>query len=394
MKKINLSALLCSVVFFGSLAGCSLLGGSTGSGGIGSNSQNTKYYEITETNIEDFDYVLQHAEYKTLYINKTVYVKNGGALLLNGKENDPYVVKFGPYGKLVVTESGLLNGSNAIFTSYKDTEYGEAIKDAPKTAPAPNDWSGIEVYGGSSFENCSFRYAGKGSKNALKIYKYNGNIGKSKINSCCFEYNGGKDSIVGGTAALKFETPYDRDYNYFKNCLFKNNIYGVSVLFERGVNDRESIYMQNKYDGVYVEHGTVKSEVNYINLYNINYWFMDSSSYVIENGGTVNFLQDDNDKLSSGYYFYNTYVNFGTTNNNYCNLDIKKGGTLFVRKCATFRMGLENGATWKGIRMYKGSAAKSEYLITSESMNIHIEDAVTYENCKEIEIQETNYNTY
>lgn len=70
MKKINLSALLCSVVFFGSLAGCSLLGGSTGSGGIGSNSQNTKYYEITETNIEDFDYVLKHAEYKTLYINK------------------------------------------------------------------------------------------------------------------------------------------------------------------------------------------------------------------------------------------------------------------------------------------------------------------------------------
>lgn len=392
MKKFTLSALLCSVVLVGLMSGCSMLGGE--GTGFSPSQQETKYYEIKDTYIEDEYYVLTHTDKKTLYINKTIYVQNGGSLGLFGTESDPYVVKFGPNGKIVVKESGLLDGNYAIFTSYKDTEYGEAIKDAPKTAPAPNDWYGINVYGGSSFTNCTFKYAGKSNSNALRIYENNKNIGKSKIENCRFKNNGGKDTIVGGTAALQFETPYDRNNNYFKDCFFENNIYGLCVPFNRGVYDRESFFMNNKYDGIYVTAGTVKSEVSYLNLYNNEYWFMDSAMYTIDDGGTVNFLQDATEKLSSGYYLYTTVVNFGTTSSEYCNMNIKKGGTLFVRKDTTFKMGLTNGASWKGIRMYKGSANKSEYLVTNEANHIYIEDAVTYNSCTETVIQETNYNNY
>lgn len=231
----------------------------------------------------------------TYYINSTYTIKDGGNLTIE----EGAIVKFGPSGKIQVNNTGALTATGTKFTSYRDTD-GRAISISGGVDPAPADWKQILINGGiGTFTSCKFYYGGQ-SCSTLEIVKASGSCGKAKIDGCEFCYN---DGTKAASASVKAALCYSKDSIYsendtiVKNCVFKNNVWPMSIPFSFTLDDSNQFGLteeeKNTYNYIHVIDTSIAKEYKW-NKQSVPYLYPGTGQLTIKDGGklTINGSED------------------------------------------------------------------------------------------------------
>lgn len=337
-------------------------GSGSGSGG-GSSSNHTEEDQPISgplTTVETWTGKNEAGESITYYINSSYTIKDGGSLTIE----DGAIVKLGPNGCIVVNNTGAINATGTIFTSYRDPS-GKKIIAAGDTEPAPGDWKYIKIYGGTGkFEGCSFKYGGNGNS-TLYACKYT-TKGKLRVNNCTFAYNTGSKKVANDIdAALKYDDALD--YNEQDNCVtntvFKNNVWALSIpahfTLDASNTFGTSAEEKNEYNYVHINSCSIKTEAVW-HKQNVPYL------YVGVNRINLNGSSSGNGKLTikggEDAEHPNT-ICFATVG-----LGIDKGGELNVEDNVLFRNSPETeGTKFKGLYC---DTSRKYYISSSSSITI------------------------
>ena len=268
MKKSKILLAVFSAFLVLGFTACDALFGNNNNGASGGGSG-----ESGNTNVDDeikgpltaektWEGKNSEGESITYYINSNYVIKDGGKLIIE----DGAIVKFGPSGKITVNNTGAITATGTKFTSYRDTE-GRAISISGGVEPAPGDWKQVYIYGGvGTFTSCKFYYGGNNCS-TLDVAKGSGSAGKAKVDGCEFCYNAGTEATKASVyAALCFskDTVYNDDNTCVKNCVFKNNVWPLSVPFffsldgsnQFGINTEK-----NEYNYIHIIDADITKEV-------------------------------------------------------------------------------------------------------------------------------------
>ena len=215
------------------------------------------------------------------------------------------VVKLGKNAYLETTGTGTITvlaeeGKTTYFTSYLDMTKGISIPEYVGSAvgPAKGDWAGVLISGasGSSFKNCTFRYA---NAYALRL------SAKTTVDGCTFTDN----KSVEYTGALTLAE--GENESIVKNTVFYNNDWPLYVPANYTV-DTSNIFhnpdnaeVKNANQAIILEGGKTVAQGKR------TYWMITELPYFVATGNWVDarghlYIGDaSNDvivKFSDGYY--------------------------------------------------------------------------------------------
>ena len=319
----------------------------------------------------------------TYYINKNLYIKDGGHLTIT----DGAIVKFGPNGMFTVSTNGAITAAGAKFTSYKDPD-GRKISAAPDANPAMGDWKQIDIRGGTGkFTSCKFYYGGKEECSTLAVSQ---STGKGRVDQCEFRYCDGTHAAtqndVRGALRYTKDVTYNEDNNCVTNSVFKNNKWPLCIPAHFTLDGSNTFGLtdedKNEYNFVHINSNSIKVETTWAKQ-TVPYLFAGSNRIAIQNGGilTIQGSQDEDDP---------TLVCFATDG-----FEIQTGGSLKLSNYITFSNRPGSETPFNGITCYING--KYMLLIPNTSGTIKIENyqpSSTYSNTdRQSEIQTTNTGT-
>lgn len=363
MKKTKiLEALLAGALAFALFSCSSPSGGGSGSGGSNTpknHDDEDQPISGTLTTVETWPGKDEAGEPITYYINNLYTIKQGGSLSIQ----EGAIVKFGPNGKITVENTGAINATKTIFTSYKDSR-GRKILTAGDTDPAPGDWKQISIKGGNGkFEGCEFSYGGNGC--STLFVDQSTTKGKLRVNDCTFTYNSGSDKVAYDIkAALKYDSSvdYDSEDNCVTNSVFKNNVWALSIPADFTLDDSNTF-------------GTSEEEKNTYNYVQINSyqikkddveWAKQDVPYIYVGSNYINLYggSSGNGKLTikgGEDADHPNIVCFATVG-----IDVDKGGELDVEDFVLFRNSPESENT-----KFKGLYCAKDYKFQITSNTTH-----------------------
>ena len=381
MKKTSWgTALLVSFLLLGLTACGNLFGNKSNDNNTTNDNNNNNDNEITEniTTSVTWDGKDSSGNSLTYYINKELYIKDGGHLTIT----DGAIVKFGPNGMFNVGTTGAITATGTKFTSYKDSD-GRKISAASDANPAMGDWKQIAIKGGTGkFTSCKFYYGGKGEISTLAVSQ---NTGKARVDQCEFRYCDGTHATRNDIrAALRYsdEVTYNAETNCVTNSVFKNNKWPLAmpVYFTLDGSNRFGTTAEdkNEYNYVHINSRFVKISATWAKQ-TVPYLFA-NTGYPIEisQGGNLT-IQGSEEEADPTVVCFASY-----------GMKILKGGVLQVPGYVTFRNSPESESTpFKGIICYVGGETKLLTDSTKVKM-LNCENSSYTSSDKQATIQTTN----
>ena len=382
MKKTSWGTALVASFLLLSLTACGNLFGNKSNGNNTTNDNNNNNdNEITEniTTSVTWDGKDSSGNPLTYYINKDLYIKDGGHLTIT----DGAIVKFGPNGRFVVNTTGAITANGAKFTSYRDP-VGRTISAAPDSNPAMGDWKQIDIKGGTGkFTSCKFYYGGKGELSTVAV---SDSTGKARVDQCEFRYCDGTHATrYDVKAALRYTdgVTYNAETNCVTNTVFKNNKWPLAmpVYFTLDGSNRFGTTAEDKNEYNYININSIYVKINATwAKQDVPYLFANQNNEInINQGGNLTIQgSEDEDDL--------TVVCFADEG-----MLIKQGGVLQVPGYVTFRNSPESESTpFKGIICYVGGNKKMLTTSTDGKVQIlHCENN-SFGSDKQTPIQATN----
>ena len=337
--------------------------------------------EITENITTSVTWDGKDAEGKSLtyYINKDLYIKDGGHLTIT----DGAIVKFGPNGRFIVDTTGAITATGTKFTSYKDPD-GRKISAAPDANPAMGDWKQIDIKGGTGkFTSCKFYYGGKGEISTLAVTQ---STGKARVDQCEFRYCDGTHATRNDIrAALRYsdEVTYNAETNCVTNSVFKNNKWPLAMpaYFTLDGSNRFGTTAEDKNEYNYVHINSIYVKINATwAKQDVPYLYASANNEInINQGGnlTIQGSEEEDDPTVVCFASYGMLI--------------KQGGVLKVPGYVTFRNSPESESTpFKGIFIYAGGDRK--LLIQNGNVKmVNWQAADKYDSAaNQVIVQETN----
>ena len=386
MKKTSWVAAVVASFLLLSLTACdALLGGTKTKSGSSSSSSNTNVDdEITEniTTSVTWDGKDSAGNSLTYYINKELYIKDGGHLTIT----EGAIVKFGPNGMFNVGTTGAITATGTKFTSYKDSD-GRKISAAPDANPAMGDWKQIAIKGGTGkFTSCKFYYGGKGEISTVAV---SNSTGKARVDQCEFRYCDGTHATRNDIrAALRYtdEVTYNAETNCVTNSVFKNNKWPLAMPAYFTLDNSNTFGTtaedKNDYNYVHINSIYVKISASWAKQ-DVPYLYASANNEInINQGGnlTIQGSEDPDDPTVVCFASYGMLI--------------KAGGVLKVPGYVTFRNSPESESTpFKGIFIYAGGNKK----LLTENENVKMvnwQAADKFSSAdNQVVVQETNTGT-
>lgn len=286
----------------------------------------------------------------TYYIDSIFFIKEGGSLIIGSGA----IVKFGIHGGITVNNTGYLEASDVIFTSFRDSR-GRKILSGGEGAPVPGDWKQIKISGGAcKFTNCEFSYGGNDCS-TVYVCK-NTTAGRAKISGCKFTYNAGSKKLVSNIdAALEYDDSvvYNENDNCVTDTVFEHNVWPVSIPAFFSFSGTNKI-KYNDYNYININSYNINNNVRWEKL-DAPYISLNTSEIKINSGATLTIEGGILPEVPNE-------ICFGTKG-----IHIYKGGELDLTGYVTFRNSPESENT-----LFNGIYCAKSYKFKIDKTNISV----------------------